>query len=145
MRPGPSSRTSIGNIHRTAIFVVPLFVHIMFLYYHSLIKWITCNIIFSTIRLHLLVGSMCALSLSSPSAFRCTANTKNSRAMLLLTISRCVHKSRHQFHVLAALVSVYVQCTLIWKYIKCMRILNRILFACYYVISTIFGMKLTAR
>jgi hypothetical protein len=38
-------------------------------------------------------------------------------------------------------VNVYVQCTLIWKYIKCMRIL----FTCYYVISTIFGMKLTAR
>ena len=47
---------------------------------------------------------------------------------------------------LAALVSVYVQCTLIWKYIKCMRILTtRILFACCHVISTIFGMKLTAR
>ena len=31
-------------------------------------------------------------------------------------------------------------------YIKCMRILNtRILFACCHVISTIFGMKLTAR
>ena len=32
----------------------------------------TCNIIFSTIRLHLPVGSMCDLSLSSPSAFRRT-------------------------------------------------------------------------
>ena len=65
--------------------------------------------------------------------------------MLPLTISGRIHKLRHQFHVLAALVSVYVQCTLIWKYIKCMRILSWILFACYYVISTIFGMKLTAR
>ena len=87
---------------------------------------------------------MCALS---PPLLRLDArgNTKNSWAMLPLTISGHVHKLRHQFHVLAALVSVYVQCTLIWKYIKCMRILSRILFACYYVISTIFGMKLTAR
>jgi 5-enolpyruvylshikimate-3-phosphate synthase len=89
---------------------------------------------------------MCALSLSPPLLrLDARANRKNSRAMLPLTISGRVHKSRHQFHVLAALVSVYVQCTLIWKYIKCMRILSRILFACYYVISTIFGMKLTAR
>ena len=89
---------------------------------------------------------MCAPSLSPPLLrLDARANTKNSRAMLPLTISGRVHKSRHQFHVLAALVSVYVQCTLIWKYIKCMRILSRILFACYYVISTIFGMKLTAR
>lgn len=89
---------------------------------------------------------MCALSLS-PSLLRldARANRKKSRAMLPLTISGRIHKLRHQFHVLAALVSVYVQCTLIWKYIKCMRILSRILFACYYVISTIFGMKLTAR
>ena len=113
----------------------------------------TCNIIFSTIHLHLLVGSMCSLSLSlslslSPPLLRldARANTKNSLAMLSLTISGRVHKLRHQFHVLAALVSVYVQCTLIWKYIKCMRILTtRILFACCHVISTIFGMKLTAR
>ena len=34
------------------------------------------------------------------------ANTMNSRAMLPLTISGHVHKLRHQFHVLAALVSV---------------------------------------
>ena len=65
--------------------------------------------------------------------------------MLLLTISGRVHKLRHQFHVLVVLVNVYVQCTLIWKYIKCMQILSRILFVCYYAISTIFDMKLTAR
>ena len=88
---------------------------------------------------------MCALSLSPLLRLDAWANTKNSRAMLPLTKSGRVHKSRHQFHVLAALVSVYVQCTLIWKYIKCMQILSRILFACYYVISTIFGMKLPAR
>ena len=89
---------------------------------------------------------MCALSLSPPLLhLDARANTKNSRAMLPLTISGHVHKLRHQFHVLVVLVNVYVQCTLIWKYIKCMRILSRILFACYYVISTIFGMKLTAR
>ena len=88
---------------------------------------------------------MCALSLSSLLRLDAQENTMNSRAMLPLTISGRVHKLRHQFHVLAALVSVYVQCTLIWKYIKCMRILIRILFACGYVISTIFGMKLTAR
>ena len=86
------------------------------------------------------------LSLSPPLLrLDARANTKNSRVMLLLTISGRIHKLRHQFHVLAALVNVYVQCTLIWKYIKCMRILSWILFVCYYVISTIFGMKLTAR
>ena len=87
---------------------------------------------------------MCALS---PPLLRLDvwANTKNSWAILPLTISGRVHKLRHQFHVLVVLVNVYVQCTLIWKYIKCMRILSRILFACYYVISTIFGMKVTAR
>ena len=90
---------------------------------------------------------MCDLSLSLPLLrLDARANRKNSRAMLPLTISGRVHKSRHQFHVLAALVSVYVQCTLIWKYIKCMQILTtRILFVCCHVISTIFGMKLTAR
>ena len=89
---------------------------------------------------------MCALSLSPPLLrLDASANTKNSRAMLPLTISGRVHKSRHQFHIVAALVSVYVQCTLIWNCIKCMQILSRILFVCYYVISTIFGMKLTAR
>ena len=73
-----------------------------------------------------MVGSMCALSLSlSPPLLRldARANMKNSWAMLLLTTSGRVHKLWHQFHILAALVSVYVQCTLIWKYIKCMRIL----------------------
>ena len=65
--------------------------------------------------------------------------------MLLLTISGGVHKLRQQFDVLVVLVNVYMQYTLIWKYIKCMRILSRILFVCYYAISTIFGMKLTTR
>ena len=52
---------------------------------------------------------------------------------------------RHEV-IFRLVVNVYVQCTLIWKYIKCMRILTtRILFACCHVISTIFGMKLTAR
>ena len=85
------------------------------------------------------------LSLSSPSSFRRTGKQEELAGDVALTISGRVHKSRHQFHVLAAIVSVYVQCTLIWKYIKYMRILTtRILFACCHVISTIFGMKLTA-
>ena len=62
--------------------------------------------------------------------------------MLPLTISGRVHKLWHQFHVLVVLVNVYVQCTLIWKYIKCMRKLSVILFVCYYVISTIFGIEI---
>ena len=61
--------------------------------------------------------------------------------MLLLTICGRVHKLRHQFHILVVLVNVYVQCTLIWKYIKCMQILSRILFVCYYVISTILALN----
>ena len=85
------------------------------------------------------------LSLSSPSAFRRTGKHEELAGDVALSISGRVHKLRHQFHILAALVSVYVQCMLSWKYIKCMRILSRILFACYYVISTIFGMKLTIR
>ena len=88
---------------------------------------------------------MCALSLSSPSAFRRTGKHKELAGDVAVdhiwTRSQVTAPVSH----LAALVSVYVQCTLIWKYIKCMRILSRILFACYYVISTIFGMKLTAR
>ena len=50
---------------------------------------------------------MCALS---PPVLHLDAQayTKNSRAMLPLTISGRVHKIRHQFHVLVVLVNVYV-------------------------------------
>ena len=88
---------------------------------------------------------MCALFLSSPSAFRRTGKHEELAGDVAVDhVWTRFHKLRHQFHVLVVLVNVYVQCMLIWKYIKCMRILSRILFARYYVISTIFGIKLSA-
>ena len=88
---------------------------------------------------------MLSLSLSSPSAFRRTGKHEELAGDVAVDYIWTCSQLTHQFHVLAVLVNVYVQCTLICKYIKCMRILSRILFTCYYVISTIFGMKLTAR
>ena len=89
---------------------------------------------------------MCALSLSSPSAFRRTGKHEELAGDVAVDHIWTRSQVTAPVHVLVALVSVYVQCTLIWKYIKCMRILTtRILFACCHVISTIFGMKLTAR
>ena len=87
---------------------------------------------------------MCALSLSSPYAFRRTGKHEELAGDVAVDHIWTRSQVTAPVHVLVALVSVYVQCTLIWKYIKCMRILSRILFTCYYVISTIFGMKLTA-
>ena len=56
---------------------------------------------------------MCALSLSSPSAFRRTGKHEELADDVAVDHIWTRSKLRHQFHVLAALVSVYVQCTLI--------------------------------
>ena len=51
---------------------------------------------------------MCALSLSSTSAFRRTGKHEELAADVTVDHIGRIHKLRHQFHVLAALVSVYV-------------------------------------
>ena len=85
---------------------------------------------------------MCSLSLSSPYAFRRTG--KHEEHASDVAIDHIWTRSQ-----VTAPVSRTSQCVrampLIWKYIKCMRVLSMILFVCYYVISTIFGLKLIAR
>ena len=83
-------------------------------------------------------------SLSSPSAFRRMGKHEELAGDVAVdhiwTRSQVTAPVSHTSSTSQCVRAMHVNL----KYIKCIRILSRILFACYYVISTIFGMKLTA-
>ena len=83
---------------------------------------------------------MLSLSLSSPSAFRRTGKHEE----LAGDVAVDHIWTRSQVTAPVSLTSSTSQCVRAMHVnleAKCMRILSRILFACYYVINIIFGMK----
>ena len=111
MCPGPSSRTSTGNI--VATFVVLPFVDIMFLYYDNPFNGQHVFILTLVHQWDQLMSTYystywwvpCLLSLSPPLLrLDARANTKSARAVWPLTESGRFHQLRHQFHVILVLV-----------------------------------------